>query len=32
MRKRELGLVWASRGNGEMNTAHAGAHLSVELE
>ena len=32
VRERELGLVGASGGNGEMNATHAGAHLSAELE
>jgi len=32
LRERELGLVGASGGNGEMNATHAGAHLSAELE
>ena len=32
VRKRELRLVGTSRGDSEMNPAHAGAHLSAELE
>ena len=32
VRERELSLVGASGGDGEMNATHAGANLSAELE